>query len=209
MAVSSGTGASAKFVSALTTYEDKRFWLHPGIDPLAGMRALYSNIHCRKIVSGASTIPMQVVRLSRNGKARTIPEKCIEVALAIRLSLTARKTTVLSLYASHAPFGGNVVGLEALRGVFRKKPGQASWLRLPRLPCCPTILRLSIRAVTAWFFSISAMSCSQNCMPMAKWILWDLWRPWPNRLSGSPETTGLCAAPARPRVCGIAPVKGP
>ena len=127
-----------KFVSALTTYEDKRFWLHPGIDPLAGMRALYSNIHCRKIVSGASTIPMQVVRLSRNGKARTIPEKCIEVALAIRLSLTARKTTVLSLYASHAPFGGNVVGLEAASWrYFGRSPDKLSWAEAATLAVLP------------------------------------------------------------------------
>jgi penicillin-binding protein 1C len=133
-----GRALSQKFVRALTLYEDKRFWLHPGIDPLAGLRAFYSNIHNRKIVSGASTIPMQVVRLSRYGKARTIQEKCIEVALAIRLSLTARKKTVLSLYASHAPFGGNVVGLEAASWrYFGRSPDKLSWAEAATLAVLP------------------------------------------------------------------------
>ena len=133
-----GRALPKKFVSALTLYEDKRFWLHPGIDPIAGIRAIYSNIHLHKIVSGASTIPMQVVRLSRNGKPRTIPEKCIEIALSVRLSLTARKKTVLSLYASHAPFGGNVVGLEAASWrYFGRSPDKLSWAEAATLAVLP------------------------------------------------------------------------
>jgi penicillin-binding protein 1C len=56
---------------------------------------------------------MQVIRLSRGDKPRTIPEKLIEMALALRLDAYCSKDEILALYAGHAPFGGNVVGLEA------------------------------------------------------------------------------------------------
>lgn len=103
----------SKFVQALTTYEDKRFYSHPGVDPLSLGRAINQNIRSGKIVSGGSTISMQVIRLSRKGNARTITEKILEAILATRLEIRFTKDEILRLYASHAPFGGNVVGLEA------------------------------------------------------------------------------------------------
>lgn len=127
-----------KFVSALTLYEDKRFWLHPGIDPLACLRALYTDIRRKKIISGASTITMQVIRLSRSGRPRTPWEKCVEAVLSVRLSLTAGKKTVLTLYASHAPFGGNVVGLEAASWrYFGRSPDRLSWAEAATLAVLP------------------------------------------------------------------------
>ncbi|MEX1239063.1 MAG: penicillin-binding protein 1C [Cyclobacteriaceae bacterium] len=104
---------SEKFAEALIAFEDKRFCYHPGVDPIALARACFQNIKEDSVVSGGSTITMQVIRLSREGRPRTLFEKSIEMILATRLELRHSKDEILSLYASHAPFGGNVVGLDA------------------------------------------------------------------------------------------------
>ncbi|MEO0580578.1 MAG: penicillin-binding protein 1C [Bacteroidota bacterium] len=101
------------FEDAILTFEDKRFYYHPGVDPLAMARAIRLNLAAGEVVSGGSTLSMQVIRLARKGKSRTIWEKLIEVIWATRLELRYSKKEILALYASHAPFGGNVVGLEA------------------------------------------------------------------------------------------------
>src|SRR5689334_5052426 len=74
-----------KFASAITLYEDKRFYLHPGIDPTSLMRATWQNIKAGEVISGGSTLTMQVTRLSRMQKSRTIWNKVIEMILATRL----------------------------------------------------------------------------------------------------------------------------
>src|SRR5882762_5172657 len=104
---------SEKFAQALVTFEDKRFWHHPGVDILSLSRAFRENVKAGKIVSGGSTISMQLIRLSRKEKSRTYFEKIAEIILATRLELTYSKSEIITMYASHAPFGGNVVGLEA------------------------------------------------------------------------------------------------
>ena len=101
-----------KFQKAILAFEDKRFLSHPGVDVLSMARALKQNLAAGKIVSGGSTITMQVIRLSRRER-RTIFEKIIEVFLATRLELRSGKKEILRVYASHAPFGSNVVGIEA------------------------------------------------------------------------------------------------
>src|SRR5689334_14475839 len=80
-----------KFAKALVVYEDKRFWNHPGVDVLSLGRAVNQNFQAGEIVSGGSTIDMQVIRLSRKGKSRTIVEKLIESVLATRLELRYSK----------------------------------------------------------------------------------------------------------------------
>ncbi len=102
-----------KFEKALIAFEDKRFYYHPGIDILAVARALHLNMKSGQKISGASTLTMQVVRLSRKGKPRTIAEKIVEAWLALRLEIHYSKEEILSLYVSNAPFGGNVVGMDA------------------------------------------------------------------------------------------------
>jgi penicillin-binding protein 1C len=133
-----------KFSKALITFEDKRFSYHPGIDPVALGRAIWSNLTNQKVVSGGSTITMQVIRLSRN-KPRTIWQKCIEMILSVRLELTYSKKEILSLYASHAPFGGNVVGLDAAAWRYFGRPAsQLSWgeaAGLAVLPNNPSMVR--------------------------------------------------------------------
>ncbi|MBN1132191.1 MAG: penicillin-binding protein 1C [Bacteroidales bacterium] len=102
-----------KFVRAITTFEDQYFFRHPGINPLSIGRAMMQNIRAGEIISGGSTLTMQVVRLSRKGTERTLFQKMIESVLAVRIELTHSKTDILISYAANAPFGGNVVGLEA------------------------------------------------------------------------------------------------
>lgn len=117
-----------KFSKAITTYEDRWFYFHPGINPFALIRALKMNIEQGEVVSGGSTISMQVIRLARKNRPRTYPEKLLEILLALRLEVGYSKDEILGLYASHAPFGGNVVGLEAASWrYFGVKPENLSW----------------------------------------------------------------------------------
>lgn len=117
-----------KFRTAITTYEDKRFYDHFGVDLLALGRAVGQNLSAGRITSGASTLTMQTIRLSRDGKPRTLREKLIEMVLALRLELRCDKDEILALYAAHAPFGGNVVGLESASWYyFGRSARQLSW----------------------------------------------------------------------------------
>ena len=116
-----------KYRQASICFEDKRFYYHFGVDPVAIGRAMVQNIRSNKRVSGGSTITMQVVRLARN-KPRNILQKSIEVILAVYVDLVYSKDEILAMYAWQAPFGGNVVGLEsAAWRYFGRKPDQLSW----------------------------------------------------------------------------------
>jgi penicillin-binding protein 1C len=133
-----------KFRIALIAYEDKRFELHPGIDPLALARAVRLNLSQDRIVSGASTISMQTVRLVRGSPQRNYYEKIVEMLLALRLELQYSKREIFALYTAHAPFGGNVVGLEAASWrYFGRAPQQLSWAEtctLAVLPNSPSLI---------------------------------------------------------------------
>src|SRR5688572_1850740 len=133
-----------KFVEAIVTYEDKRFFSHPGVDVLAMGRAFQQNFQAGRVVSGGSTLSMQVIRLSRKNKSRTVVEKVIELILATRLELRYSKAEILDLYASHAPFGGNVVGLEAACWrYFGRSMRELSWgeaALLAVLPNSPSLM---------------------------------------------------------------------
>jgi penicillin-binding protein 1C len=127
-----------KFVTCLTTYEDKRFFWHPGVDILATARAARQNLSSGKIVSGGSTITMQLARIARKGKERTFGEKAIEMAWAVFLETKYSKKKILNLYASHAPFGGNVVGLEtAAWRYFGRPAADLSWAEMATLTVLP------------------------------------------------------------------------
>ncbi|WP_394906598.1 penicillin-binding protein 1C [uncultured Mesonia sp.] len=100
-----------KFEKAILQFEDAYFYKHPGFNPVAIAKAAYHNLAYGKR-RGASTITQQVIRLSRGSTKRTYTEKLIEFAKALRLELRYSKKEILNFYASYAPFGGNVVGLE-------------------------------------------------------------------------------------------------
>ncbi|MDD4150712.1 MAG: penicillin-binding protein 1C [Bacteroidales bacterium] len=135
---------SDKFKKCILSFEDKRFYSHFGVDPLSMLRAIKQNIKRKKIVSGGSTITMQVIRLSRRNKSRTFNEKIIEAILSTRLEIKYTKDEILSLYASHAPFGGNIVGIEAAAWrYFGRNPDQLSWAEnamLAVLPNSPSMI---------------------------------------------------------------------
>ena len=107
-----GDSLPQKFVAALIEFEDRTFYHHIGVSPKALVRAAVQNIQDGRVVSGGSTITMQVVRLSRQ-KPRTVWQKVVEIFMATRLEARYSKEEILRLYAAHAPFGGNVVGLDA------------------------------------------------------------------------------------------------
>ncbi len=128
----------SKFAQALITFEDSRFYYHPGVDPLSLGRAMLQNLRGGRIVSGGSTLTMQVVRLSRGNRPRTVWQKLIEMFMATRLEAGCSKKRILQLYAAHAPFGGNVVGLEAASWrYFAKAPHLLSWSEAAMLAVLP------------------------------------------------------------------------
>jgi penicillin-binding protein 1C len=128
----------ARYIQSAVIYEDKRFFKHRGVDPLALLRAAWSDVRAGKVVSGGSTLTMQVVRLSRAGKPRTVLEKIVEILEALRLESFYNKQEIFSLYAAHAPYGGNVVGLTAASWrYFGRKPGQLSWAEVAMLTVLP------------------------------------------------------------------------
>jgi len=134
-----------KYQVAAIAYEDHRFRDHIGVDALALGRATRQNLDAGKIISGGSTLTMQVIKLSRKGKSRTYFEKVIEILMATRLELRYSKEEIFNLYASHAPFGGNVVGIEsACWRYLGRRPEDLSWAEaalLAVLPNNPSLLR--------------------------------------------------------------------
>ncbi|MFK5893982.1 MAG: penicillin-binding protein 1C [Pseudomonadota bacterium] len=100
------------FISALINYEDKRFFQHFGIDILALFRALKQFVFSSYVVSGASTLSMQTIRLL-NPQSRTIKNKLLEMIQSIRMEWELSKEQILLLYLNLAPYGGNIQGIEA------------------------------------------------------------------------------------------------
>lgn len=127
-----------KFKQCLLYFEDEYYYYHPGVNPVAMAKALKDNISAGKVVRGGSTLTQQVIRLSRKGKERTYWEKLWESVLATRLEFRYSKEHILAFYASHAPFGGNVVGLDvAAWRYFGVTPNQLSWAESATLAVLP------------------------------------------------------------------------
>lgn len=101
-----------QFIRQLIAIEDKRFWQHPGVDPIALLRAGRQLLAGGRIVSGASTISMQTVRLLQPGR-RGLGRKVKQIVQALILESRLEKTAILELYLSLAPYGGNIQGIEA------------------------------------------------------------------------------------------------
>ena len=141
------TQVPPKFAQAIVQFEDRRFNEHAGVDLIALGRATLDNLKAGHVVSGASTLSMQVIRLSRANPPRTFAEKLVELLRAWRLESRFNKSDILTLYASHAPFGGNVVGLEAAAWrYFGRDPAQLSWAEtamLAVLPNNPALIHLN------------------------------------------------------------------
>jgi penicillin-binding protein 1C len=100
------------FVKALIAVEDERFWWHPGVDPVAILRALGTNLRAGRVVSGASTLTMQVIRVLEP-RPRTLSSKAIEALRALQLELCLSKEEILAAYLTFVPYGRNIEGIEA------------------------------------------------------------------------------------------------
>lgn len=136
-----------KFERCILTCEDRKFRYHWGVDPMAMARATLRNIRAGRVVEGGSTITMQVARMADGNKSRTWWQKIVETLWAIDIEFSHSKSEILSLYSSHAPFGGNVVGLEAASWrYFGRRAEDLSWAEsalLAVLPNSPSRIHVS------------------------------------------------------------------
>src|ERR1041385_1727113 len=137
----SRTGVDPGYIKLLLAYEDRRFRIHPGVDPLALGRAALQLVMRGHIVSGGSTITMQLARLIEPRGARSIGAKLRQVVRAVQLERQLSKDRILDLYLALAPFGGNLEGVRAASlGYFGKEPKrlslaeQALLVALPQSP---------------------------------------------------------------------------
>ncbi|MBK0098640.1 peptidoglycan glycosyltransferase PbpC [Erwinia sp. S63] len=135
---------SPDYIQALLTYEDRWFWHHPGINPMAIVRAIGQNLLHHGVVSGGSTLTMQVARLI-DPQPRTLTGKMIQAWRALQLEWHLSKRDILTLYLNRAPFGGTVEGIGAASWMWLGKPpsqltkGEAALLAV--LPQAPSRLR--------------------------------------------------------------------
>ncbi|MFT4178454.1 MAG: penicillin-binding protein 1C [Thermomonas sp.] len=140
---------SPLYLQALLGYEDRWFWRHPGVNPVALLRAGGQMLGNRRIVSGGSTLTMQVARIIdpglRGSRTRTLPGKLRQVLRALQLELRLSKREILALYLERAPFGGTIEGVEAASWAYLGKPASklshAEAALLAVLPQAPSRLR--------------------------------------------------------------------
>lgn len=126
------------YITCLKYFEDKRFNWHPGVDIIALSRAFYDNVKTGSIKSGGSTITMQLARLLCKHQNRNLFSKIIETWYALGLELKYSKYEILCLYASFAPYGGNVVGFDAaLWRYFEKTHREITWAEAALLAVLP------------------------------------------------------------------------
>jgi penicillin-binding protein 1C len=129
---------SPKMEQCLIAFEDRRFYNHFGVSFPAILRAVLQNVTSKRRISGGSTITMQLVRMMRKNPKRTYFEKIIEIILATRVELHYSKAEILALYTSHAPYGNNVVGINAASWrYFGRKASELSWAECATLAVLP------------------------------------------------------------------------
>ncbi len=136
---------SPLYLEALLTYEDRWFRQHPGINPAAMARAAWQWLRSGRIVSGGSTLSMQVARILDGGDTRSGPGKLRQMARAVQLEARLSKDQILQLYLERAPFGGTIEGVEAASWAYLGKPAAAlspaEAALLAVLPQAPSRLR--------------------------------------------------------------------
>src|SRR5262245_14620416 len=135
---------SPLYLDALVAYEDRMFRWHPGVNPLALARAGWQWLTHRRVVSGGSTITMQVARIIRPAP-RSIVGKLIQIATAFQIERHYSKNEILSLYVNYAPMGGVLEGVEAASRAYLGKPStrltHSEAALLTVLPQAPSRLR--------------------------------------------------------------------
>jgi penicillin-binding protein 1C len=135
---------SPLYIEALLTYEDRWFYRHPGVNPFALARAFGQWIVHRRLVSGGSTLTMQVARIL-DGTPHNFGGKLKQILRALQLEAHLSKCEILTLYLDHAPFGGTIEGVEAASWAYLGKPAarlsHAEAALLAVLPQAPSRLR--------------------------------------------------------------------
>ncbi len=143
---------SPLYIEALLAYEDRWFWRHPGVNPFALARAAGQWLMHRRIVSGGSTLSMQVARIL-DGTGHDLPGKLRQMLRAVQLEAHLSKREILELYLDHAPFGGTIEGVEAASWAYLGKPAaslsRAEAALLVVLPQAPSRLRPDRHAAAA------------------------------------------------------------
>lgn len=135
---------SPRYIEALIGYEDRAFWWHPGVNPFSLLRAAFQWVTHRRIVSGGSTLTMQVARMIEP-TPRTLSGKCRQILRALQLEAHYSKREILTLYLNYAPMGGVLEGVEAASRAYLGKPAArltyAEAAMLAVLPQAPSLLR--------------------------------------------------------------------
>ena len=131
---------SPRYLQALIQYEDRWFWRHPGVNPFAVLRAAWQDLTSGRVISGGSTLTMQVARLL-DPHPRTFGGKLRQLWRALQLEWHLSKSDILTLYLNRAPFGGTLQGIGAASWAYLGKPparlsyGEAAMLAvLPQAP---------------------------------------------------------------------------
>lgn len=143
---------SPLYLDALLTYEDRWFWYHPGVNPFSILRATLQNLRHGKVVSGGSTLSMQVARLL-HPHSRTMLGKTQQLLRTVQLEWRLDKTAILNLYLNIAPFGGTIEGVQAASYTYLNKSAaqlsHAEAALLAVLPQSPTRYRPDINSPMA------------------------------------------------------------
>ena len=205
---------SPLYLQALLNYEDRWYRWHPGVNPLALLRAAGQWLAGGRIVSGGSTLSMQVARIlapDDGPSTRTLPGKLVQMLRALQLEARLDKDAILSLYLERAPFGGTIEGVEAASWAYLGKPAarlsHAEAALLAVLPQAPSRLRpdrnpdaarqardkVLERMVRLGVWSRAA--CARRCRPRC-WRSASAWRTRGRRAS-SPRSTPTCSARSR------------
>jgi penicillin-binding protein 1C len=144
--VDARTGVDPGYLKLLLAYEDRRFYSHEGVDPLALGRAAFQLVSRGHIVSGGSTITMQLARLMEPRRERSVYAKLRQVVRALQIERQLNKDQILDLYLALAPFGGNLEGVRAASiayfGKESKRLSLAESALLVALPQSPETRRL-------------------------------------------------------------------
>ena len=128
---------SPRLLRAVIACEDRWFYYHPGTNPLSLVRAFAQDLLAGHIVSGGSTLTMQVARMTER-RPRTYRAKLAEIARALQLELTFSKKEILAFYFNLAPYGGNLQGVGAASWLyFGKPPSQLGWAEIALLVALP------------------------------------------------------------------------
>lgn len=127
-----------KFEVAIRLFEDEYFHYHPGINPISILRAMVQNFEAGKVISGGSTLSMQTIRMALGNKHRTYSQKLLEVLITLKMEALYSKEAILKSYANHAPFGGNIIGINAAAWrYYGRAPQQLSWAETAALAILP------------------------------------------------------------------------